>query len=155
MTAGDALYWVGLGLSVLLNVVLVALFLFKSALNQILADWFKTRAERKKQVRALLIELHGRRLEPFDTNYFLLLTNTHIQHAGPNEAVRKQAKATVESLAPSHVATLEFMSLHDLEFSSAIRQRIRDLRRSMELPMLRQSGTCRPFSTRLSSSLMR
>jgi hypothetical protein len=132
MVTETAMAWLLFGLSMLLNIVLGLVVFFKTALNDAVAAWFKDRREHRRQVRALLIELNGR-LEPFDGNYFLLIANTHLQHHGPNSAIRDQAKNVTDSLAPKHIDTLEYMARHELDFPRSVRQRIRHLRDDMEL----------------------
>ncbi len=123
-----------LALSLAGNFVLAPLLFFKSALNEIVAHWYKERTRRREKNREILRELN-QRMVAFQRDYFLLLLSHTIQQNAPDESTRAVAARTFKEMGQCLKTTTEFLDRHELDFPQPIRDAIRELRKAMEVPV--------------------
>ena len=110
--------------SLLLNVLLLFVIFFRTALNEILVKWWTRRQERKSESRKYLMELH-RVMDTFVDDYFMsLVIIASGDGGGP----------TAREVSNRVIDAREFLAAHELQFPSAIRRLVEQLRKEMILP---------------------
>jgi hypothetical protein len=102
-------------------------------LREIIARKYQTSAERAERQRALLIELNGR-IELLPNNYMLFLTTQVMKQQAKTEPERQAYEKTWQELGAKQAELVQWLGRHELEFPREIRERIRSLRRAMEIP---------------------
>ena len=109
----------------ILNLLLVVLLFFKSALNKMLFDWYQERRKRKDKGREILLELNER-MSSYPTDYLLVLVNIGVG-VSAHSPVRVRAGGAVES-------TNAFLSRHEPVLPKAVRDLVPELRKAIVLP---------------------
>jgi len=110
--------------SLALNLVLAVLFLFKSAINDILKSLFQSRHEAKERRKDLLRQLHAK-VETFTNYYFLWLSGSVIVMRARTVEESNRGTEISERNGRDMGPILDFMRNNRFEFPESI-QGLRD-----------------------------
>ncbi len=119
--------------SVALNFVLALILFFRTALNEILLDWYKRSRQRRDRLRTLLLELR-KHMSSFAQDYFLVLVGAGLELMGGEMAPagRKYREEAGERLKEAN----DFLDHRLPEFPQTIRTLVGELRGRVMLPKM-------------------
>ena len=114
-------------LSIILNLVLGFAFYFRSAINEIVRDWWKERGKRKKEKKSLLHELHYH-LNLYPGCHFIVMTHLAMESMARTTEEVRQIKSSYEKTGKMMEKFVVFSNANELRFSDDIRAGLRELR---------------------------
>jgi len=114
-------------LSIILNLVLGFAFYFRSAINEIVRDWWKERGKRKKEKKSLLHELNNH-LNLYPGSHFMIMTHLAMEIMAKTQEEVRQIKSSIEKTQKVLEQFVVFSNANELRFSADIRAGLRELR---------------------------
>ena len=113
--------------SLILNLVLLVALFFRTAINEVVRDWWRERRQRKEEEKSLLHELHYH-LNLYPAIHFSIMTQLSMMSMVRTAEEVRQIKSTYEKTEKMMEKFVVFTNSNELRFSDDIRAGLRELR---------------------------
>ena len=119
-------------LSVILNVVLGFAFFFRSAINDVVRDWWKERRQKRKEEQSRLYELN-QHLTTYPVQHLCLTLQIMLIKEAQTTTEVQMVQESVESGEASLKQVLDFITANEVRFSDDIRAGLKELREASDI----------------------
>ena len=138
--------WVSLlTLSLALNLLLLIVLFFRSALNKIVENAYSEWRTRMATRRQLLTDVYAQ-VDAIGRDHFLVLATTGMIWNAHTDEERGTFMAKLEEMTPRVAEAQSFLTRHELELPHEIRALVDQLRSRMMLPSIEAAGNARSIA---------
>jgi len=122
----DTSKWIFYG-SVILNVALAVALFLKTAINEIVRDWWKERRQHKKEKQNILHKLN-QYVDAYPAYYFSFTTQVVLVRLLPTEQMMRRFENAIKGIEGYLKDFLEFTTSNEFRFPESIRTDLQKLR---------------------------